>query len=224
MACKNGFESKPPQKISVQPLERSDLNIVYVFMFGDKNTGKTTLIDSLVTSRISDPLLPSFQYVSEAYYKTDVGMITLRLLELNREQMDLPEILQVCRAAKNVFLFVCALDDLVGFQSLYSDWILCVRETFGWTVATAMLGNKIDLKCDPNFKINSPDYDDAWSRHKHDNKRMLDVDCAFECSALTGHQVDAAFCEIAKLGNETSPLTSDENFLMLTESTYAKYS
>ncbi|GIX70367.1 hypothetical protein CDAR_408721 [Caerostris darwini] len=205
MACQSGFESKPSQKIS-------DLNIVYVFVFGDRNTGKTTLIDSLTTRRISDPHLPSFQHVNESDRMTGKGMVTLRLLELTREQLMLPEISEVCHAAKHVFLFVCAIDDLVGFKSLYEKWIPYVRWTFGCTVATVLLGNKIDLKNDPNFKINNPDYDDAVSLL---HKGIFDVDYAFECSALTGDQVDAVICEIAKLGNGTRPLISDENCLML---------
>ncbi|GIX97351.1 hypothetical protein CEXT_693981 [Caerostris extrusa] len=219
MACKSGFERKTPQKISRHPLERSDLNIVYVFVVGDKSTGKTTLINSLTTRRISDPLLPSFQYVSEYNHMTDVGLITLRLLELNREQLSLPEILQVCQAAKHVFLFVYAIDDLVGFQCFYTKWIMYVRRAFGWTAATVMLGNKIDLKNDPNFKINNPDYNDTLS---HYNKKLFNVDCAFECSVLTGDQVDSVFCKIAMLGNETRPLrkqlTLEEHFKILDKS------
>ncbi|GIX70376.1 hypothetical protein CDAR_408771 [Caerostris darwini] len=212
MACKSGFDKTPPQEISLHSLKLSDLDIVYVFVFGDKGTGKTTLIDSLTTRHISDPLLPSFQHVNESDRMTGKGMVTLRLLELQREQLSLPEISQVCREAKHVFLFVYAIDDLVGFQCLYMKWIMYVRRAFRWAVATVMLGNKIDLKDDPNFKINNPNYNDALP---HSNKILFNVDYAFECSALTGYQVDAVFCEIAKLGNETRPLRTEEPFKIL---------
>ncbi|GIY33004.1 hypothetical protein CEXT_579681 [Caerostris extrusa] len=203
MACKSGCDQKPSQEISLQSLKLSDLDIVYVLVLGDQGTGKTTLIESLTTRRIPDSLLPSFQYVSESTRRTDKGVITLRLLELKREHLSLPEISQVCRAAKHVFLFVYSIDHLLGLSLLYRRWILYVRKVFGWTAATVMLGNKIDLKNDPNFKINNPTYRDTLS---HSNKRLFNVDCALECSALTGHQVDFVFCEIAKLGNDTRPL------------------
>ncbi|GIY79043.1 hypothetical protein CEXT_21161 [Caerostris extrusa] len=103
MACKSGFDQKPPQEISLQSLKLSDLDFVYVFVLGDQGTGKTTLIESSTTRRIYDPVLPSFQYVSESDRMIDKGMVTLRLLELNREQLSLPEISRVCRAAKHVF-------------------------------------------------------------------------------------------------------------------------
>ncbi|GIY34719.1 hypothetical protein CDAR_590011 [Caerostris darwini] len=203
MACKSGFDQNPPQEISLQSLKLSDVDIVYVFVLGDQGTGKTTLIESLTTRRISDPLLPSFQYVTESARMTDMGMVMLRLLELNREQLSLPEILHVCRAAKHVFLFVYAYDDLPSFYFLYVRWTLYVRKEFGRTVTTIMLGNKTDLKNDPNFKIKNPDYSDALC---HAYKEIHNVDCAFECSALTGHQVHFVFYEIAKLGNVTRPL------------------
>ncbi|GIY79038.1 hypothetical protein CEXT_21131 [Caerostris extrusa] len=203
MACKSGFDQKLPQEISLQSLKLSDLDIVYVFVLGDQGTGKTTLIDSIITRHVCDPLLPSFQYVRESDRMTDKGMVTLRLLELNREQLSLPEISQVCRAAKHVFLFVYACDDLPSFNFLYMRWILNVRKAFGRTVTTFMLLNKIDLKTDAYFKKNYPNYSDVLS---HTYKKIFNVDYAFECSALTGHQVVFAFCEIAKLGNETRPL------------------
>ncbi|GIX70353.1 hypothetical protein CDAR_408661 [Caerostris darwini] len=200
MACESGFDTKSKQEISLQSLKTSDLDIVYVFVLGDEGVGKTTLIDSVTTRRICDPLLPSFQYVSESDRMTDKGAITLRLLELKREHLSLPEISQVCRAAKNVFLLVYAIDHLLGFNICYCRWIICVKMAFGRTAATVMLGNKIDLKNDANFKINNPHYRDTLS---HSNKRRFNVDCALECSALTGDQVDFVFCEIAKFGNET---------------------
>ncbi|GIX70349.1 hypothetical protein CDAR_408631 [Caerostris darwini] len=200
MACKSGFDRKPMQEISLQSLKLRDLDIVYVFVLGDPGTGKTTLIDYIMTRRISDHLLPSFQYVSESDRMTDIGMVTLRLLELNREQLYLPEISQVCRAEKHVFLFVYAFDDCSSFSFLYMTWILNVRKVFGRTVNTFMLGNKLDLKTDHYFKIKNPNYSDALSLTY---KNIFNVDWASECCALTGYQVDSVFCEIAKLGIET---------------------
>ncbi|GIY27039.1 hypothetical protein CEXT_378471 [Caerostris extrusa] len=186
MAYKSGFDRKPLQEISLQSLKLFDLDIVYVFVLGDQGTGKTTLIDTSTTRRIYDHLLPSFQYVSESDRMTDKGMVTLRLLELNRKQLYLPEISHVCRTEKHVFLFVYAYDDLPSFSFLYMKWILNVRKVFGRTVTTFMLGNKIDLKNDRNLKIN-PNYTDASSLTY---KNIFNVDWASECSALTGHQVD----------------------------------
>ncbi|GIY27043.1 hypothetical protein CEXT_378491 [Caerostris extrusa] len=206
MACESGFDKKSPQQISVQSLKLSDLNIVYVFVFGGKGAGKTTLIDSVTTRRIPDPLLPSFQYVSESTRRTDKGVITLRLLEMKREQLSLPEISQVCQAEKHVLLFVYAVDHLLGFNSLYGRWIIYVRKQYSWTAPTVILGNKIDLKNHPYFKITNPNYRDTLS---HCNKKHLNVDCALECSALTGDQVDFVFSEIAKLGNETRKESND---------------
>ncbi|GIY79040.1 hypothetical protein CEXT_21141 [Caerostris extrusa] len=80
----SGLDKKPPQEISLQYLKLSDLDIVYVFGLGDHGTGKTTLIDSLTTRRIADPLLPSFPYVSESIRRTELGMITLKFLELEK--------------------------------------------------------------------------------------------------------------------------------------------
>ncbi|GIX70360.1 hypothetical protein CDAR_408691 [Caerostris darwini] len=200
MACESGFDKKPPQGISLESMKTSDLDIVYVFVLGDEGAGKTTLIDSVTTRRIPDPLLPSFQYVSESDRMTAKGAITLRLLELKREHLSLPEISRVCRAAKRVFLFVYSIDHLLGFNFLYSRWIMYVRKAFGRTAATVMLGNKIDLKKDPNFKKKNPHYSNTPSQS---NKRRFNVDCALECSALTGDEVDFVFCEIAKFGNET---------------------
>ncbi|GIX70355.1 hypothetical protein CDAR_408671 [Caerostris darwini] len=141
MACESGFDKKPPQEISLHSLKLSDLDNVYVFVLGDQGTGKTTLIDSLTTRHIYDPLLPSFQYVSESIRVTELGMVPLRLLELNREQLFLPEVSQVCRAAKHVFLFVYAIDDLHSLRYLYRNWIIYVKNALG-CVTTVMLGNK----------------------------------------------------------------------------------
>ncbi|GIX97350.1 hypothetical protein CEXT_693971 [Caerostris extrusa] len=115
-------------------------DVVYVFVFGDQGTGKTTLINSVTTRRISDPLLPSFQYVSESDRMTDMGMITLRLLELNRGHLTSPEISQICRTAKHVLLFVFAIYDLHGFN--FVRLMINVRKAFGWSVPAVMLGTQ----------------------------------------------------------------------------------
>ncbi|GIX71133.1 hypothetical protein CEXT_502791 [Caerostris extrusa] len=165
-------------------------------MIGDRCTGKTHLIDLLATRRISDPLLPSFEYVSESDCRTEIGVITLRLLELRRYHMHSPEIMQVCKAAKHVFLFVFSHGNLRSLCGLNYDWIFHVREIFGWTIATVMLENKIDIECDlPRYALG------ALERCR----REFYVDYAFECSALTGDRVEAVFHEIAMFGNETRP-------------------
>ncbi|GIX70373.1 hypothetical protein CDAR_408751 [Caerostris darwini] len=193
MECRYRFNKKRTQiKRPRRAVKLYALNIVYVFVIGDPYTGKTHLIDLLATRRIYDPLLPSFEYVSESDRMTDIGVITLRLLELKGYHLEFPEILQVCQAAKHVFLFVFSHGNLCTFFTLDCDWISRVRAFFGWTVATVVLGNKVDLKNDNH------DYCSY--------KRQFYVDYAFECSALTGDHVEAVFYEIAMFGNETWPL------------------
>ncbi|GIY33002.1 hypothetical protein CEXT_579661 [Caerostris extrusa] len=194
MAFQSGFYNKPLQQTSLQDFESCNLNIVYVFVLGDQGTGKTTLIYSLAQRLVSDPLLPSFQYVSEGIRITELGMVTLRLLELNKEHLTLPEISQICRTAKHVFLFVYAIDDLDSLRCLYRNWIIYVRNALGRIVTTVMLGNKIDRK-GPGYKV---------KRHAlaHCYKAIFKVNYVFECSALTGYQLDFVFYAIAMLGNK----------------------
>ncbi|GIX70370.1 hypothetical protein CDAR_408731 [Caerostris darwini] len=210
MACESGVYKDPP-KLTRKDLDLCELNIVYVFVLGDQGTGKTTLIDTLTTRRIYDPLLPSFQYVSESINMSDMGMITLRFLELKRFQLFLPEISQICRAAKNIFLFVYAYDDLDSLRCLYTNWIIHVKNAFGWPVTTVMLGTKVDLMNIPGF---NETHHVCTNASAHCYKALFKVNYVFECSAFTGYQVGTVFCEIAKLGNKTRPLLS-ENFKMI---------
>ncbi|GIY14939.1 hypothetical protein CEXT_730031 [Caerostris extrusa] len=199
MEFKSGIYDKPLHQTSLNAFDLFDLNIMYVFMLGDKSTGKTILIDSLRTRCISDPLLPSFQHVSESDRMTDVGMITLRLLELNREQLSLPEISQVCQAAKHVFLFVYAFDDLDSLRCLYTRWIMHVKNIFGCTITTVMLGNKIDLVHVPGFKVKYPVCSNSLA---HGYKALFKVNYVFQCSALNGYQLELVLLVIAVLGNK----------------------
>ncbi|GIX71135.1 hypothetical protein CEXT_502801 [Caerostris extrusa] len=214
MACESGFYQDPP-KLTRQGLHLCELNIVYVFVLGDQGTGKTTLIDSLTTRRISDPLLPSFQYVSESVPEGSATiLITVRLLELKRVHLFLPEIAQVCRAAKHVFLFVYAIDDLDSLRCLHDSWIIYVRNIFGWTATTVMLGTKVDLMNIPGFQ---EEHSVCTNALAHCYKALFKVNYVFQCSAITGYQVDAVIFEIAKLGNKTRPLLS-EHFKMMKKS------
>ncbi|GIX79634.1 hypothetical protein CEXT_130321 [Caerostris extrusa] len=121
-------------------------------------------------------------------------MVPLRILKLNREHLTLPEISQVCRAAKDVFLFVYAIDDLHSLRYLYRNWIIYVRNALGGTVTTVMLGSKIDRK-DPGFKV-------ELHALAHCYKALFKVNYVFECSALTGDQLDFVSSAIAMLGNK----------------------
>ncbi|GIX70372.1 hypothetical protein CDAR_408741 [Caerostris darwini] len=214
MAYESGFYKDPP-KLTLQALDLCELNIVYAFVLGDQGTGKTTLIDSLTTRRICDPLLPSFEYVSESIPEgSGMNMITLRLLELKRVHLFLPEILQLCRAAKHIFLFVYAYDDLDSLRCLHTSWIIYVRNAFGWTATTVMLGTKVDLMNIPGF---NEEHSVCTNTLAHSYKALFKVNHVFECSAITGYQVNAVIFEIAKLGNKTRPLLS-EHFKMLKQS------
>ncbi|GIX70362.1 hypothetical protein CDAR_408701 [Caerostris darwini] len=194
MAFKSGFYNKQLQQTSLQGFESCILNIVYVFVLGDQSTGKTSLINSLAQRLVSDPLLPSFQYVSEYIRITELGMVTLRFLELNKEHLTLPEISQICRTAKHIFLFFYAIDDLHSLRYLYRNWIIYVRNALGWNLTTVMLGNKIDRK-DPGYKVER-------RALAHCYKALFKVNYVFECSVMTGCQLDFVFYAIAKLGNK----------------------
>ncbi|GIY27041.1 hypothetical protein CEXT_378481 [Caerostris extrusa] len=101
--CENGFYGKSSKLTYLQALDLCEINIVYAFVLGDQGTAKTTLMDSLTTRRIADPLLPSVQYVSESIPDgSDMSMITLRLLELKRVHLYFSEITQICILDKSM--------------------------------------------------------------------------------------------------------------------------
>ncbi|GIX70352.1 hypothetical protein CDAR_408651 [Caerostris darwini] len=117
---------------------------------------------------------------------TELGMVKLRLLELKKEHLRMPEIILTCRIRKHIFLFVYAFDNSATLRFLYKNWIVPVKRAFA-NATTIMLGNKSDLKNDPGFRTRNPIFCDEriLSYREH-----FDVDFVFECSALTGDQLD----------------------------------
>ncbi|GIY27045.1 hypothetical protein CEXT_378501 [Caerostris extrusa] len=182
-------------------LDLSNLCMTYIFVVGAEKTGKTTLVDPLTTRSTTDPFLPSFEHIGEFIRMTELGMIILRLLELKIENLGMPEILLTCRIRKHIFLFVYAFDDSTTLRFLYKNWIAPVKRVFS-TVTTIMLGNKSDLKKDSEFRTRNPIYSDECILCY---KEYFDVHFVFECSALTGDQLDFVFCVIALVGNKVKP-------------------
>ncbi|GIY09343.1 hypothetical protein CEXT_123531 [Caerostris extrusa] len=111
----------------------------------------------------------------------------------------MPEILLTCRIRKHIFLFVFAFDDSTTLRFLYKNWIVPVKRGFT-NATTIMLGNKSDLK-----RILNLGQETLFTLMNvyFAYKEYFDVDFVFECSALTGDQLD--FCVIALLGNIVKP-------------------
>ncbi|GIY79036.1 hypothetical protein CEXT_21111 [Caerostris extrusa] len=181
-------------------LDLSNLCMMYIFVLGAEKTGKTSLIQSLATRFTTDPFLPNFEHIGEFIRMTELGMVKLRLLELKIEHLDMPEILLTCLIRKHIFLFVYAFDDLTTFHYLQKDYIVPVKRIFA-NATTIILGNKSDLKNDPEFRARNHIYSDKCTLFF---KGYFGVDFIFECSALTGDQLDFVFCVIALLGNKAN--------------------
>ncbi|GIX70347.1 hypothetical protein CDAR_408621 [Caerostris darwini] len=166
--------------------------IVYVFVCGEKGTGKTTLIEALLTTHIADPDLPSFPFLQEYTYYGLTERTVLRLVELKREHLYLQEIKELCTHQKHIFVFVYAIDDLPSICYLKTRWIPYAKRLISPGILTAVVENKTDLRSEANRNILSSEFTSYY-------ESSLGMNYTWECSALDRQKVHQIFLQLANL-------------------------
>ncbi|GIY87535.1 hypothetical protein CDAR_224351 [Caerostris darwini] len=172
-----------PKSIAVNrrksPFVLQETNVVYVFVLGDKECGKSSLIRALTTNEVEDSNLPSLT-VFESRELLSRSLFILRFCELSGETVRLEEVKRTCQQQNTVLCFCLAMDDSNPLQtvSVHFDKL---RDTFGITLPSILVGSKKDLR---------PDLDEEWGEHM---RICFDLQQYHECSVLNKQSVSDLF-------------------------------
>ncbi|GIX70383.1 hypothetical protein CDAR_408831 [Caerostris darwini] len=127
------------------PFVLQETNVVYVFVLGKQECGKSCLIRALATDIIVDSNLPSLT-VFESRELLSRSMFILRFCELSRETVRLEEVKRTCQQQNTVLFYCFAIDDIYSPHGMNMQWITPLRITFGVMLPSILVGSKMDLR------------------------------------------------------------------------------
>ncbi|GIY87536.1 hypothetical protein CDAR_224361 [Caerostris darwini] len=127
------------------PCVLQETNVVYVFVLGNKECGKSSLIRALITNEVKDSNLPSLT-VFESRELLSRSLFILRFCELSEETVRLEEVKQTCQQQKTVLFFCFAIDDINSLHTIIQNWIVPLNNTIGIQLPSILVGNKKDLR------------------------------------------------------------------------------
>ncbi|GIX85029.1 hypothetical protein CEXT_133371 [Caerostris extrusa] len=121
-----------PQTIAVNrrksPFFLQQTNVVYVFVLGKKECGKSRLIQVLATDTVVDSNLPSLT-VFESRELLSRSLFILRFCELSGETVCLEEVKRTCQKQKTVLFFCFSIDDINSLHTINTHLIVPLRNT-----------------------------------------------------------------------------------------------
>ncbi|GIY88203.1 hypothetical protein CEXT_189671 [Caerostris extrusa] len=198
------FVDEYAHRLTDKTVLQAIFHTVYIFVVGDKATGKTSLIRAFTNARMKDAFLPSFEYVHMYTQEIMSGPLELRIVELrSKNDLSLMEIRRLSPQQKLVFLFVFSVDNVSSAYRLERTWIACVKNAMGPGVPSALVCNKIDLRSHPFYsnKMHLLLDGDAVNGIRQSSG----ISSSFECSAVTGETVEEVFIGAAMLANKITP-------------------
>ncbi|GIX85037.1 hypothetical protein CEXT_133401 [Caerostris extrusa] len=125
-----------------------ETNVVYVFVLGKKECGKSRLIRAFPTDTIVDSNLPSLT-VFESRELLSGSLFIFRFCELSEETFRLEEVKQTCQQQNTVLFFCFPIDDINSLQAMNLEWIAPLRNTIRIKLPSILVGTKKDLRLLP---------------------------------------------------------------------------
>ncbi|GIY71539.1 hypothetical protein CEXT_547271 [Caerostris extrusa] len=177
------------------PLYLQKTYIVYVFVLGDKECGKSSLIRALTTKEVEDSNLPSLT-VFQSRESVSQNVFQLRFCELSEETIHLEEVKRTCQQQNTVLFFCFAIDDAYSLHAINRDWIAPLRINIGIELPSILVGNKIDLRGHPSssgkrlFKFSCG----------YKMRKVFDLRLYHECSSVSGKAIPDLFWLAVGLG------------------------
>ncbi|GIY87542.1 hypothetical protein CDAR_224411 [Caerostris darwini] len=125
------------------PFVLQETNVVYVFVLGKKECGKSRLIQVLARDTVADSNLPNLT-VFESRELLSRGFFILRFCELSEETVHLEEVKRTCQQQNTVLFFCFAIDDINPLQTV--NILAALRNTIGIMLPSILVGSKTDLR------------------------------------------------------------------------------
>ncbi|GIY87539.1 hypothetical protein CDAR_224391 [Caerostris darwini] len=127
------------------PFVLQKTNVVYVFVLGGKECGKSRLIQTFATDTIVDSNLLSLS-VFKTRELLSRSLSILRFCELSRETFPLEEVKRTCQKQNTVLFFCFAIDDINSLHTMNLNWIAPLRITIGIKLPSILVGSKKDVR------------------------------------------------------------------------------
>ncbi|GIY87533.1 hypothetical protein CDAR_224331 [Caerostris darwini] len=160
------------------PFVLQETNVLYVFVLGEKECGKSSLIRALTTHEVEDSNLPSLT-VFESRELLSRILYIFRFCELSEETFRLEEVKRTCQQHNTVLFYCFAVIDINSLHTINLNWIAPLRLTIGFNLPSVLVGTKLDLRriSEERMRI----VKSSWGERM---RKCFDLQQYHECSVL----------------------------------------